>query len=254
MSVETARELSRKINVLFWVSVIMVIANVLSEDFVNEIIGFSFAGNIAAAVCDIVYAVILIQIGGINGNYRKSGIASLAIGALGILSLLIAGVSISGELGLLVMFIIMAIAIVVLVIGIYGIYCEYKGHSEVLESLDKKQSEAWEKLWKWNIAGYACMACGMIFVTLSVILALICAFVGAVITFVVGIVKLVYLHRMAAFLNGYDGTVSKRAASETPAGAAQTSYVYAKPVKAPGDEETGKGNDTDEGDGEKGLQ
>ena len=62
MNVEKARELSKKLNVLFWVGVIVAVVDLIDSD------------SIVAAVCGIIYAVLLIMMGKLNGFYRKSGV------------------------------------------------------------------------------------------------------------------------------------------------------------------------------------
>ena len=142
MNVEKARELSKKLNVLFWVGVIVAVVDLIDSD------------SIVAAVCGIIYAVLLIMMGKLNGFYRKSGV--IVFVSMGVTVIwLIATTAVLFEYGIGAAGIYMAllVTIVIVVLTIYGTYCEIKGHSTCLEEVGNPLSETWMTIWKWMLGG-----------------------------------------------------------------------------------------------------
>lgn len=252
MSNEKARELSRKLNVLFWVGVIVAVVDLIKSD------------SLVSAVCGIIYAVLLIMMGRLNGFYKKSGvIVFISMGVTVIWLVVTTAALFTYGIGAMGIYMAILVTIVIAVLTIYGAYCEIKGHSACLEEVGNPLADTWMTIWKWLLAGYVCVGIGMVMLFIVPALGTIASLAGGIIMFVISIVKLVYIYKTMAVFRDYNGPVFASEAGgqqrqdfgETPS-ASQTSYVYAEPVREPGAEaDTGeKGDETDGGNGENDRQ
>ena len=238
MSNEKARELSRKLNVLFWVGVIIAVVDLIKSD------------SLVSAVCGIIYAVLLIMMGRLNGFYKKSGvIVFISMGVTVIWLVVTTAALFTYGIGAMGIYMAILVTIVIAVLTIYGTYCEIKGHSAM-------------NIWKWLLAGYICVGIGMVMLFIVPALGTIASLIGGIIMFVIGIVKIVYIYKTMAVFRDYSGPVFASDAGQQgqnsggASSASQTSYVYAEPVSEPGAEaDTGeKGDERNGGNGENDQQ
>ena len=216
MSNEKARELSRKLNVLFWVGVIIAVVDLIKSD------------SLVSAVCGIIYAVLLIMMGRLNGFYKKSGV---------------------------IVFISMGVTVIWLVVTTAALFTYGIGAMGIYMAILVTIAIA--------VAGYICVGIGMVMLFIVPALGTIASLAGGIIMFVIGIVKIVYIYKTMAVFRDYNGPVFASEAcgqqgqdfGETSS-ASQTSYVYAEPVREPGAEaDTGeKGDERDGGNGENNQQ
>lgn len=248
MNVEKARELSKKLNVLFWVGVIVAVIDLIDSD------------SIVAAVCGIIYAVLLIMMGKLNGFYRKSGvIVFVSMGVTVIWLIATTAALFAYGIGAAGIYMALLVTIVIVVLTIYGTYCEIKGHSTCLEEVGNPLSETWMTIWKWMLGGYICTGIGAVMLFIVPSLGTMATVVGGLIMLVIGIVKLVYIYKTMAVFRDYSSPVPGFAAGEQQSqdsGETAPSYVYAEPVREPSaDTDAGeKGEETDGGNEEKDRQ
>ncbi len=204
MSAETARSLSRKINLLFWFAVAAIILGFFEDDLLGRFIKTGLIAGIGVCVFNALAGAVLITMGAVNERYRTAGIINVLCAVLsGIIPVVenITGtendaVSV-GAAGLSLL------AAAAGILAIYAVYCEYKAHSEVLSHIDRKQSEAWMKLWNWYIIGFVCSICSILLVFIFWVLGVIAAAASIVIVTVVGIIRLVYLHKTMKIIDNY---------------------------------------------------
>ena len=176
MSAETARSLSRKINLLFWFAVAAIILGFFEDDLLGRFIKTGLIAGIGVCVFNALAGAVLITMGAVNERYRTAGIINVLCAVLsGIIPVVenITGtendaVSV-GAAGLSLL------AAAAGILAIYAVYCEYKAHSEVLSLL----------------------------VFIFWVLGVIAAAASIVIVTVVGIIRLVYLHKTMKIIDNY---------------------------------------------------
>lgn len=216
-----AEELSRKLNVLFWVSIISLIVQTLSNENIGGRLGVLDAASYSGPIITAIYGIILFQAGKKNRRYRMSGTVLLVTAGVGIVLNVITltaffgtfNSALNGEdtysAGIAIIVASMGILLVsaaTAIMTLYAVFQEIKGHSEIIRPIDCRQSDSWNKLLKWMVAGYVCVFGGLILITLSAYLALALALAASVIMLVTGIIKIVYLHRMVVAFRDYDDT------------------------------------------------
>ena len=87
-------------------------------------------------------------------------------------------------------------------IGLAVDYFFFYGNAAVLEDFDLEFSEKWKKLWTWNLICIGGMTAGICLMFLGIIGAIL-VIVGGLGVFVIGIMQLVYLYRMAVLFKEY---------------------------------------------------
>lgn len=197
---ENAPVLGKWLWVLFWLVIPDVVANIMTNENVVALApGLRVSGELLSLLCGLVYAFILWQLREVEGRYHAA--------ALGFLVSAIAGGAATavtwGEGSLGLGFLALALLVLAMAGNLYGTYQEYNAHAAVLEGLDDGLAENWRRLWKWEIGFllglFGCILLMMISAVLG-LLALIAVLIGIV---AVGILKLVYLWRMAKLFQEY---------------------------------------------------
>lgn len=174
--------LAKWIWILFW---LFIPANV-AEVMVQWIPALEGVGHVLGAASVLAYGAILWKISSEEVGYRRAGVLTLVDAALG-LSLLW-----SGDIHVFVM---LLLTIVSAVVSLLASYYEYNAHADVLEGVDNELSQQWRTLWKWMMGASIALVVGALLVL--VIIGLLVVFVAAVAMCIIGVLKLVYLYRMA---------------------------------------------------------
>lgn len=192
---EHAEVLGKWMWILFWLIIPSAIAGVLGKEnlFGKESAVYVF-GTILSTAVGILYGVILLQMKSVEEKYRMAGIFSIVSA---VLAMLLERIPMENPLA------VMLIGLLALVLGLVAKYYEFHSHGAVLQNVDLAFSQKWLTLWKW----YCIMICGLIVSTLlvfvSILLAALLLIVFAIGTFVVAIVQLVYLYKMAKLFRQY---------------------------------------------------
>lgn len=192
---EHAAILGKWLWILFWLIIPSAIAGILGNKnlFGQESVVYVF-GTILSMVVGILYGVILIPMRSVEERYRMAGIFSILSV---VLSMSLEIISMENPLA------VMLIGLLALVVGLVAKYYEFHSHAAVLQNVDLAFSQKWLTLWKW----YCIMIVGLIASTLivfiSILLAALLLLVFAIGTFVVAIVQLVYLYKMARLFQRY---------------------------------------------------
>lgn len=197
---ENALVLGKWLWLLFWLVIPNVVANIMTNGNVVVLApGLRIPGELLSLLCGLAYVFILWQLREAGDRYRTA--------ALGFLVSAIAGGAAAavtwneGSLGL--GFLTLVLLMLAMAASLYGTYQEYNAHAAVLEGLDDGLAEKWRRLWKWEIGFllglFGCILLMMISAVLG-LLALIAVLIGIV---AVGILKLVYLWRMAKLFREY---------------------------------------------------
>lgn len=224
LSVETARKLADRMGILFGISLIIIIVNLVANfDKIPVLVTIT---GIAGPVLYAIYGVMLLQMKEIARQYKTAALALFVSAALGIASAIVASNFIMSKVenspnpidsAMMILMVMLVISVAAAIFQVYGWYCEYSGHAYVMGKVDKPQAEAWMKLWKWTIIGFLCAIGGLILATFPIgivaVIAAILALAGSIIILITGVIKIVYLHKNAAILKGYDGTAPEEKAA-----------------------------------------
>lgn len=192
---ETARRapiLGKWLWVLFWV---VIAANVLDLLTIKEGTALYSLGQAGKWACSAGAGAILLGLGGEHPGYRTAGLCSLGALALSIAAKLAGGTEADWTL---------ILTLPAAIVSLYGQYEEYyHAHPEMLSGVNGELSEKWQTLWWWNIGTFVITLSGTLLVLISMVLAALVVVAGAIATLVVGIMKIVYLYRMAKFFREY---------------------------------------------------
>lgn len=181
---------------LFWVLIVLTIANVFSGESMEEMSsGVYTFFTVVGGVCAVLYAVILLKLSSEEELYRKSAYYWIAAAVIVFVSIvaMVVGELLGGfgiALGLLLL-------IAATVVSIIGEYYEFRAHANVLQEFDVVFSEKWQKLWKY----YLGMTIGMLVATIAMVLIPLLGMIAVVVftvgLLVVSVLKLVYIYQMA---------------------------------------------------------
>ena len=186
-----AKVLGHWLGVLFWLVVPATIASVMGMDQFRETSpGTYMFGQILNAACSIAYGCVLLKASSEEDRYHTAGICMLVSAAAGVLLVAISG---NEEIppGMLLL------ALPAAVVALVGEYYEYRGHSAVLEPVDRVLSAKWIVLWKWNIGCTAGTIGSVIIMVMAPMLGYIISLGCLIGVVVVHILKLVYLYSAA---------------------------------------------------------
>ena len=205
---ERMAEISRKapfmskwLMVLFVVMIASGIADLLSGDNMEELMPEVYAiASIVSLICGIVYLVILFKLSREESLYRKAAQYYLISLALTILTLIIMLFSIEHE-GLLILSFFVVIA--ALVIAFVSEYYEYKAHANVVRDASAEMAAKWEKLWKYYIRILLGVLGCIILLALIPMIAAILLLALTIGTFVISIIKIVYVYQTAKIFQNY---------------------------------------------------
>ena len=189
--------------VLFWLQIVAIVGNVLSDDLFEAIPPVYFLGSLISFGIMVANSIILIRLKEVEDWFGKAGICYLVSGCSGIVIVLLAleGAEVLGTL----------LSFAMTIVGLRGNYDECTGYEVALQDVDKNLSEQWSTQWMLEficilstlgvslltLIGAAFLSTGVLIVCAILLLAI------AIASLVVGIRRLVYLHRTAVCFQNY---------------------------------------------------
>lgn len=201
--VKNAALLGKWVTVLFWLQIVAIVANLLSDDLFDGAPMIQLVGTLMSYGILIANSVILIKLKVVEDWFGKAGVCYLVSGLSGlVIALFLLGdaVALSSLL-----------AIAMMIVQMRGNYSECTGYEVVLRGVDDDLSEKWARQWKLEIACTVTVLVSAIVLLVSAILGggvlaiiiglvTLAASIGA---FVLGIMRLVYLYRTADCFRNY---------------------------------------------------
>ena len=188
--------LAKWTNILFWLIIVSTVANFLtSENATNAVPVLAFTGQILNIVSTAAYGVVLMKIASESMHYRNSAICCFITAVISV-----AVIPISDDTE---SFIAISVVIVSVVINMIGEYYEFIGHTDVLRDVDRALSDKWFKLWKWYIGTFLGMIGGTVLAVIIPLIGMIVVLASTIGTFVVSIVKIVYIYKMSKVFRNF---------------------------------------------------
>lgn len=188
--------LAKWTNILFWLIIVSTVANFLtSENVTNAVPVLAFTGQILNIVSTAAYGVVLMKIASESMHYRNSAICCFITAVISV-----AVIPISDDTE---SFIAISVVIVSVVINMIGVYYEFMGHADVLRDVDRTLSDKWFKLWKWYVGTFFGMIGGTVLAVIIPLIGMIIVLASTIGTFVVSIVKIVYIYKMSKVFGKY---------------------------------------------------
>ena len=188
--------LAKWTNILFWLIIVSTIAKFLtSENVTNAVPVLAFTGQILNIVSTAAYGVVLMKIASESMHYRNSAICCFITAVISV-----AVIPISDDTE---SFIAISVVIVSVVINMIGVYYEFMGHADVLRDVDRTLSDKWFKLWKWYVGTFFGMIGGTVLAVIIPLIGMIIVLASTIGTFVVSIVKIVYIYKMSKVFGKY---------------------------------------------------
>ncbi|MBR6535694.1 MAG: hypothetical protein IKT67_00675 [Lachnospiraceae bacterium] len=189
--------------VLFRLQIVAIVGSVMSSDLFEKVPLIYYLGTLMNFGILIANSVILIRLKEVEDWFGKAGICYLVSGCSGIVIVLLA----LGGAGVLGGILTIAMAIVELV----GNYDECTGYEVSLQDIDEDLSVQWSAQWKLelicilstlgltilSLIGAALLSMGVL------VLCIILMLIVGVASIVVGIRRLIYLHRTAVCFQNY---------------------------------------------------
>lgn len=191
---EKAKVLGKWLWILFWLFIPNIIGNLMSNESVGGISHEVYViGLLITNVVTVIYCLILLKLRETEEKYGRAAICMFIGVVLAVIALVIS----EEHVALLVL-----MALVAAVAGLVGEYNLFYAHAAVLEDFDLELSQKWKKLWKWELICLGCAIGGILLFFLGAIAALL-IIAGGIGVFVISIVQLVYLYRMAELFREY---------------------------------------------------
>ena len=188
--------LAKWTNILFWLIIVSTVANFLtSENATNAVPVLAFTGQILNIASTAAYGVVLMKIASESMHYRNSAICCFITAVISV-----AVIPISDDTE---SFIAISVVIVSVVINMIGVYYEFMGHADVLRDVDRTLSDKWFKLWKWYVGTFFGMIGGTVLAVIIPLIGMIIVLASTIGTFVVSIVKIVYIYKMSKVFGKY---------------------------------------------------
>ena len=188
--------LAKWTNILFWLIIVSTVAKFLtSENVTNAVPVLAFTGQILNIVSTAAYGVVLMKIASESMHYRNSAICCFITAVISV-----AVIPISDDTE---SFIAISVVIVSVVINMIGVYYEFMGHADVLRDVDRTLSDKWFKLWKWYVGTFFGMIGGTVLAVIIPLIGMIIVLASTIGTFVVSIVKIVYIYKMSKVFGKY---------------------------------------------------
>lgn len=188
--------LAKWTNILFWLIIVSTVANFLtSENATNAVPVLAFTGQILNIAATAAYGVVLMKIASESMHYRNSAICCFITAVISV-----AVIPISDDTE---SFIAISVVIVSVVINMIGVYYEFMGHADVLRDVDRTLSDKWFKLWKWYVGTFFGMIGGTVLAVIIPLIGMIIVLASTIGTFVVSIVKIVYIYKMSKVFGKY---------------------------------------------------
>ena len=199
IKIHNARLLGKWVKVLFWLQILAIVGNFLESDFLGGslpvvyLLGKGIGLGVVIAQC-----VILIRLKEVEDWFHKAGTCFLISALSGVLLVFMLLMGIAVLSGIL--------ALVMVVVELRGRYDEYVGYEVVLKGVDDTLAGQWPIQWKWELR---CVIVTMVakffidfpgFFGILAVIVLLVAVVGAII---LGIRRMVYMHRTAECFRGY---------------------------------------------------
>lgn len=192
---EMAAYLGRWVWYLFWLVIPGLAAGFMTS---SAVLGPTvwMLGTILTICVGVLYGVILLMMGKRERLYTTAGIFQIV------------GVAVTALDGMVgestaVAFIYL---IIVAALTVYTGYKEFYGHGTVLKNYDFAFSQKWETLWKWYLGSNLALVVSALLILVGSVVTLIgavLALTSMIALLVIGIVKLVYLYRMAKLLRNF---------------------------------------------------
>ena len=197
MTAERAHFMGKWLTRLFWLNILNIVANVLTqEEIINRVPPLYWVGSALNIIFLVGYILVLFRIAPGNAYYRKAGFISgaLAVGGFALGTMLAVFLYRGMDIGWMG-----AASVVILVGELVAAYYEIQGHAQAVRGIDDGLAEKWKKNWRWLISllvafvpmiswnGRAMMK----FLGMLVIMAIM---IGMI---VVSIQRLVYLYKTA---------------------------------------------------------
>lgn len=188
--------LAKWTNILFWLIIVSTVAKFLtSENVTNAVPVLAFTGQILNIAATAAYGVVLMKIASESMHYRNSAICCFITAVISV-----AVIPISDDTE---SFIAISVVIVSVVINMIGLYYEFMGHADVLRDVDRTLSDKWFKLWKWYVGTFFGMIGGTVLAVIIPLIGMIIVLASTIGTFVVSIVKIVYIYKMSKVFGKY---------------------------------------------------
>ncbi|HJB45850.1 MAG TPA: hypothetical protein H9713_03960 [Candidatus Mediterraneibacter surreyensis] len=188
--------LAKWTNILFWLIIVSTVAKFLtSENVTNAVPVLAFTGQILNIAATAAYGVVLMKIASESMHYRNSAICCFITAVISV-----AVIPISDDTE---SFIAISVVIVSVVINMIGVYYEFMGHADVLRDVDRTLSDKWFKLWKWYVGTFFGMIGGTVLAVIIPLIGMIIVLASTIGTFVVSIVKIVYIYKMSKVFGKY---------------------------------------------------
>lgn len=188
--------LAKWTNILFWLIIVSTVAKFLtSENVTNAVPVLAFTGQILNIAATAAYGVVLMKIASESMHYRNSAICCFITAVISV-----AVIPISDDTE---SFIAISVVIVSVVINMIGEYYEFMGHADVLQDVDRTLSDKWFKLWKWYVGTFFGMIGGTVLAVIIPLIGMIIVLASTIGTFVVSIVKIVYIYKMSKLFGKY---------------------------------------------------
>lgn len=201
--VKKAEMMGKWVMVLFWLQIVAIVGNVLSDDLFEAMPPVYFLGSLISFGIMVANSIILIRLKEVEDWFGKAGICYLVSGCSGIVIafLTLGGAGVMGTL----------LSFAMTIVALRGNYDECTGYEVALQDVDKKLSEQWSTQWMLELIcilstlgvslltliGAVLLSMGVLVVCAILLLAV------AIASLVVGIRRLVYLHRTAVCFQNY---------------------------------------------------
>ena len=188
--------LAKWTNILFWLIIVSTVAKFLtSENVTNAVPVLAFTGQILNIAATAAYGVVRMKFASESMHYRNSAICCFITAVISV-----AVIPISDDTE---SFIAISVVIVSVVINMIGVYYEFMGHADVLRDVDRTLSDKWFKLWKWYVGTFFGMIGGTVLAVIIPLIGMIIVLASTIGTFVVSIVKIVYIYKMSKVFGKY---------------------------------------------------
>lgn len=195
-----AREIGNKLWILFWLTIPIMIGNLLSDSGGSPIASvIGWVGLLVSFGCTLAQILILIRLGRVSHHYKISGWCSVGLMLLGAL-MIILGYLIT-DTGLASTPIII-VSLVDLSLSLLKLYHYYHGHMDILSGYDNNLQARWEQIWNWNLVCLLTFGGSIVFMFISVIASLL-TLASSIGIIVLAVVEMVFLYKTAAFFHTY---------------------------------------------------
>lgn len=188
--------MSRALTALFWIHILSMITNILTQDKVAEMVPQLYMpGLVVGIVCPVARIVLMFMMSSGNGYYRGSALLNIA-GLVMDGSILFLPNDEKGMVGALILYALTGVA------GMAVVYFEIRGHARLLQGVDDGLAEKWRRLggWVMNIAVALMFGFGFMMVLRMIGLLVM---VGVLIVWIIFEIRiLINLYKSAQILKG----------------------------------------------------